>query len=55
MALPFPVVVVPAVPVTLPLALRLGESTLIGVSAFPGSDSFLSGSRSSGGRGGGSR
>lgn len=32
-----------------------GESMLIGVSALPDSCSFLSGSRSSGGKGGGSK
>ena len=55
-AFPLPLVIVllipllPTLPVTLP-----GESILIGVSALPGSDSFLSGSKSSGGNGGGSK
>lgn len=46
-ALPIPLL--PTLPATLP-----GESMLIGVSALPGSISFLSGSKSSGGNGGGS-
>lgn len=55
-AFPLPLVTAVLIPLLLTLLVTLpGESMLIGVSAFPGSDSFLSGSKSSGGNGGGSK
>lgn len=41
--------------IAFPLPVLPGDSTLIGVSALPDSDSFLSGSKSSGGNGGASK